>query len=251
MTSPPDKLFRDHLEQYHTPAPPAAWDKIEAGLGQRQTRRIWMKVAAGITILLAASVMLWPKPETLPDVAIPMMKEIIITPSKSYESNVSNAEEEVKSITKIVPDQKNKTFRTKTNHKKQEDTGRYEIAIQQTSNMVEELITQPVTVKGEVIIQHETSIEISPSEPAMIDVPATSSRPTLVYSAYDVQSRFLKKTITEKATPEGKSPSGLKKVMDIAASIKYDEGAYGNLRQKKNEILSLGFLDQKHEADKN
>ncbi len=55
MTSPPDKLFRQGLEDYQKPAPGSAWDRIESGLDRKRNRSPWMKIAAGLLIVIVTS----------------------------------------------------------------------------------------------------------------------------------------------------------------------------------------------------
>ena len=55
MTSPPDKLFRQGLEDYHKPAPGSAWERIESGLDRKRNRIPWLKIAAGLLILIAST----------------------------------------------------------------------------------------------------------------------------------------------------------------------------------------------------
>ena len=55
MTSPPDKLFRQGLEHYQKPAPGSAWERIESGLDRKRNRIPWLKIAAGLLILIAST----------------------------------------------------------------------------------------------------------------------------------------------------------------------------------------------------
>jgi len=55
MTSPPDKLFRQGLEDYQKPAPGSAWERIESGLDRKRNRIPWLKIAAGLLILIAST----------------------------------------------------------------------------------------------------------------------------------------------------------------------------------------------------
>src|SRR5690349_10855324 len=67
MTSQPDKLFRDKLENFQRPASVAAWEKIESDLNKNQSKGIWLKFAAGLTLFAVATYVLWPadQPENL------------------------------------------------------------------------------------------------------------------------------------------------------------------------------------------
>ena len=64
MTSQPDKLFREKLENFSTPVPAAAWGRIEAGLDQPGRSFWWVKIAASITLVGVAAFLLWPSATT-------------------------------------------------------------------------------------------------------------------------------------------------------------------------------------------
>jgi hypothetical protein len=74
------------------------------------------------------------------------------------------------------------------------------------------------------------------------DVASSSVRSNkIVYSSGEVNSRFLKKDTASGAIlpPPEKPQTGIQKIMEIAANLKYEENALGELREMKNEILSL------------
>jgi hypothetical protein len=51
----PDKLFKERLEQFESPAPISTWDRIESNLDRPNYKSLWLKVAAGIALLAIAS----------------------------------------------------------------------------------------------------------------------------------------------------------------------------------------------------
>lgn len=59
MTPYPDPLFREGLEHYRKPAPASAWERIESGLDKKKRKSPWLKIAAGLVLLMAASILLW------------------------------------------------------------------------------------------------------------------------------------------------------------------------------------------------
>jgi len=64
MTYIPDPLFRNGLEHYRKAAPASVWDRVEAGLDRKRRRSIWLKVAAGLALLMATSTVLWQYDQT-------------------------------------------------------------------------------------------------------------------------------------------------------------------------------------------
>ena len=64
MTSQPDKLFHDTLENFQRPAPQAAWERIENNLDKKRPANLWMKIAAGLLLLTVAAFLIWPNTTT-------------------------------------------------------------------------------------------------------------------------------------------------------------------------------------------
>ncbi len=59
MSYNPDPIFRDGLENYRKSAPASAWERVEAGLDRKRRKGVWLKVAAGLVLLISASTLLW------------------------------------------------------------------------------------------------------------------------------------------------------------------------------------------------
>ena len=88
----------------------------------------------------------------------------------------------------------------------------------------------------------------------MTEAPQVTTSNTIVYTAEEVNARFLRKNVDTQATPEDKKSSGIQKLMGIAHDLKNNENGFGDLRQKKDEILALNFLtktEDKTEKSKN
>lgn len=257
MTSPPDKRFRDHLESYQRSAPSSAWDRIEAAQQRRSARRLWLRMAAGFTLLLAVSLVLWTKDDdSWPgiDLATPAhpsdKKSDEVRPSPFITESRLDTETTIKSATgkiAVHPTSIN-TVRTPP---RQPASGAVTIQISDEKGMESEKEVVATLSPKEELQNIESAITVSkgigtePTEKQSYPV-----HTTLVYTSQDVHDRFLKKSDLAEATSAPKNTSGLKKVIDIVAGIKYDDGVYGDLRDKKNEFLSLSFLDSKHAADK-
>jgi hypothetical protein len=72
---------------------------------------------------------------------------------------------------------------------------------------------------------------------------------TLVYSAKEVDD-YLDKNALAQATSKDKKPSTLKKLLQKANDLKNNQDPFGELRQKKNEILALNFKNEKRGQNK-
>ncbi|HTF17848.1 MAG TPA: hypothetical protein VK658_07235 [Chryseolinea sp.] len=78
----------------------------------------------------------------------------------------------------------------------------------------------------------------------MTPVAAVSQSVTLTYTADDV-SAYLDKNVDGEATDDDKKQSTLKKLLQKANDLKTNQDPFGELRQRKNEILALNFKNDK------
>lgn len=229
MTSQPDKLFRDTLENFQRPAPAGAWDKIEKNIAKPNYKIVWLRVAAGIALLTAAAVMLWPSQTEeqritkAQDKADTKKNEVVqapiakATPEKKAEAEPSHNTYTAK--TKVMSNKKEVLKKEEESVQHEEDTPVVSEA-PQTNTLVAELITPEE--------KQETS-------------------KTLVYTSAEVNAKFLKKKLSPEATPESKEASGIQKLIGLAFAAKNSEAGLGDLRQKKDDLFALSFGKKKGE----
>lgn len=228
MTSQPDKLFRDTLENFQRPAPVGAWDKIEQKLAKPNPKIMWLRIAAGIVLLTAAAILVWPVENT--EHAITKNEdnnsvkkdEAISTPPLKKETEIKD---EAKQSTHTYT-AKTKTVRTEIDVEKKEQESIPPV------NDTPSLIDSPET--------NELVAELTPEEKEPV------SR-KLVYTADEVNSKFLKKKLPPEATPESKEASGIQKLIGLAYAAKNSEAGLGELRQKKDDLLAFSFGKKKGE----
>jgi hypothetical protein len=79
---------------------------------------------------------------------------------------------------------------------------------------------------------------------ATTGITAAASGVTLSYTTEDV-STYLNKNIDDEATDDDKKQSTLKKLLHKANDLKTNQDPFGDLRQRKNEILALNFKNDK------
>lgn len=233
MTSQPDKLFREKLAAYQKAAPAHAWDRIETSIDNSYNKVLWMKIAAGIVLLSIATVLLWPASE---NTGTQPISEVSPTKKSS----------EVKPVTETIPQEQTiaslageKQSTPKRNPKK--------------NSMQKEPVAVKIETGNELVADHSAEDKNSITE-LMIESThvATSAEPTtvtIVYTAEEVNARFLKKSISPEATSEENKTSTIQKLMDVAYTIKNSEGSIGDLRLKKDEILALNFRDNKQKQN--
>jgi hypothetical protein len=233
MTSQPDKLFRDALENFQRPAPTAAWEKIDAGLNKSSNKGLLLKIAAGLLLLCVAGFLLW----TIRDSEKTLVTAETNEPAQNLQKNNSN--------TAITPsaggDQKieSKNIPLKKKSSKKENSV---------------LLAESTESKNEIAHVAPPIVESSSSVQAVAVLNSTPEQPSkkIVYTAEEVNAKYLRKKTSPEATPETKKASGIQKLMGLAYELKNTNNGLGDLRQKKDEILALNFLnEEKTKKEKN
>jgi hypothetical protein len=246
MNQQPDKLFREKLASYQKTAPANAWNRIEAGLAPKKETGLWWKIAASLLLVAVATFILWPStdPGTKPiatevdkGVAKPENTSPIQKENVAEDLNVAKAEVH-KEVQETAPSSKKSTtlpVQTEVAENKNAST----------NNLPQE----PV----ELIQENHDSIYVAqeivdaPTQPVPQPENVTPSLPrstTLVFTREET-SEYLVKNSEDEATPEDKNASTLKKLLKKANDLKNNQDPFGELRQKKNEILALNFKSEK------
>lgn len=270
MSYNPDPIFRDGLNGYRKSAPPSAWERIEYGLDRRRRKSVWLKVAAGLCLLIAASTVLWQyeKTDTVEtELAVSSQQSAVGSGQFSVSSQqlaassqqlaVSSQQSTVGSeqspnSNSIVERSRNDNLKSSRqlavgSNQSSVSSKQSEGGNQKTFNPSDE--SQPIT-----IIEPEEII----TEPAPLNITEGSANDVIVeqksirfnYTSEEVNEKFLKKELIAEATPAKKNTSGLQKVIDKALDLTNEGTVYGELREKKNEWLSFNVLSNKTEANK-
>lgn len=245
MTHQPDNLFREKLENLRLNAPENAWSRIEAGLDKSSYKGLWMKIAAGLVLLAVAGVLIWKvtgkeetnllASQTTPEKTEVMKDEPAHANSPTLEPSVEQAiavqEENKKEFPKTVKEKKNGVTTVNENY----------IAVTTTSpENPEEMITSPETSIAEAT--NLETLEVSTK---------TQSGVYLVYTAEEVNQKYLRNLPEDDATQESKKSSRIQMLMGVAMNLKNGDSGLGDLRQMKDEIFALNFLDDKKQSKKN
>jgi len=245
MNQQPDKLFREKLEGYHRQAPELAWDKIDAGIQKKSNKGLYWKIAASLLVVAVASYTLWPSANTNNHVA---ESTEIITPSKTFstkkveeaipakQENVSPAPSPVAKVEiKSLPVTHKKVEPVKTEKHQHEEV------------VQEKIISEAIAPASEdntiAMAEVETLAEQS-ANASVVTTPASQQTVTLVVSAKEADEYLDKKGLAQ-ATSKEKKSSTLKKLLKKADDLANDQDPFGELRQKKNEILALNFKSEK------
>lgn len=229
MTSQPDKLFRDALENFQRPAPVDAWEKIDANLNKTKSKGLWLKIAAGLLLLCVTGFLLLTIEES-EKATIATVKEN--EPEKDVQKSNSN---ELEPTDKIFDRKKEiKSTPVKKNIPKRQDLTLVAGSIESSNKSI------VASVTTEMQSENVAELTSTTSEPSRI----------IVYTAEEVNAKYLKKKSSTEATPETKKTSGIQKLMGLAYTIKNPENGLGDLRQKKDEILALNFLSNEDKTNK-
>lgn len=228
MTSQPDKLFRDKLENFQQSAPVGAWDRIESNLVRPSHKLVWIRVAAGVALLATAAIVLWPSEKPKTEIAKTNTENHPTKKDSAQQSVEKKSEAKEEAVTQqtesvISPQDVNTVTFAKTEK---------QTPVQQTNTVHDSVLISPAPESNTLIA------EVQPEE-------LTSKK--IVYTADEVNRKFLKKKLPPEATPDNKDASGIQKLIGLAYAAKNSEATLGDLRQKKDDILALNFGKKKGE----
>ena len=243
MMPQPDKLFRDRLEHFKKSPPPQAWNRVNSGLYTRKSKSLWISIAAGIAILLGASFLFWKAHEPPKELASITIGKVV-QPAQENQPEISATS----LISEPAP-----TLITPTAKRNNTQTGNINIAQStiETAHLPEEH-TEEASIAG---MAEAIEISSSPaSEPmAVNDVQSSNSRSNkIIYSTNEVNSRFLKKDSAPMASSSPSAPSTekveaetpIQRILDIASGLKNEDASLSDLREIKNEYLSIPIKTQ-------
>jgi hypothetical protein len=267
MNQQPDKLFREKLEGFHKPAPAAAWNKIEAGLQKKNNTTIWVRVAAAVLLAAVATFLIWtnqrtPSGQIAADTNQNNKKESQAQDQKHDQTTVQ--EEQVSQPQQAQPSVATtageKTNRTKADLPPVKNIQTDEEPVVIEEPVIEELVsfapvndatdssmieTTNITEEPLVVVMNSAKEEEEEEEEEKQD----QSR-VLVLSVEEVNSKYLDKEALAKATSAQKKSSTFRKLLNKAYDLKNNQDPFGELRQKKNEILALNFKSEKRSQNK-
>lgn len=239
----PDNFFRQKLHNYQKPAPQGAWKKIESALEKKtQPKFVWWKVAAVFFLIAGAAYILWfnnsdtdqlplaraeEKPTQIPE------KSELTKPEKPVEDKMTGADEN-KEPEAIRPQQSEKRIPRPNNEKVKTP-----VAID----------SHPVLAKEDDIIPELPSNETVSHTVENLETQVNKSTITLTFSSEET-SQYLNKNSLAEATSNEKKPSSLKKFLKKANDLKSNQDPFGDLRERKNEILALNFKNDKRGQNK-
>ena len=250
MNQQPDKLFRDKLEGYHKSAPPTAWSRLERKLDKKKRKPLLFKLAAAVLLLLCSSVLWWlarntERHESIATSGIPAEHKEV-TPKTVVPDSVDSLTSEKAVSTKTPKSQQRKEANSSSRKK------RPSIQSLHTADKIKNGSEgKEISNDESGLIDPDKSFDITRAETVLGKENKERTGVTIIYTLDEVNEKYLNKKNLAQATPESKKPSTLKKLLDKAYDLKHNQDAFGELRQKKNEILALNFKNEKQQRTQN
>jgi hypothetical protein len=244
MNQQPDKIFREKLGHYHKTPPATAWERIEAGLEKKTVTKFeWRKVAASLLLLTAIGYAVWSFRSTV---------EVQPVAQKAIDAHPSKADD------RVAETNQSRTFKEETASAEEETSKAKSTPI--TVNKHVKRTPPTVTPSDAPNIQIDlvdiqeatstsTSAPISTVDPDAVPVKKVATSITMTISVEEA-NQYLDKNALAEATFEEKKTSTFKKLLKKASDLKSNQAPFGDLREKKNEILALNFRHEKRGQNK-
>ncbi|MBX2962314.1 MAG: hypothetical protein KF687_07365 [Cyclobacteriaceae bacterium] len=235
MTQQPDNLFRDKLEHFQLKPSAEAWNRIEVGLTKHPKRPLWLKVAASLVMLAVASVMLWYISSTQEHQSIITAQNENDTESIPVTDNIIDNTTATEGILAIEKEQAS-TPVIKGNPKKVIVSHNHQLAV------IETLTNESFEAESLSVETLLAQIDSTEAE--------SSTGVYIVLTADEVNQKYLRQEPEHEATYEEKKTSRIQMLMTVAHNLKDGEYALSDLRQMKDEIFALNFIDKKKQQPK-
>jgi hypothetical protein len=245
MNQQPDELFREKLAGYQKPAPASAWEKIAAAQSKKNDKWLWLKIAASIALVAVVGYFSWPESNTenLSDKSLKPVEDKTSQQAPVTDQKLADVKTEtsqgpsVKSEKQSTPLSKQKKTVKKISPSVDEAK-----KLNELESVEQEILPLPNEAHEEITLAE--TVTQPQTEGTTVVTEAEPHKMTLVYSAKDVEEYLDKKSLAE-ATSDSKKSSTLKKLLKKANDLTNNQDPFGELRQKKNEILALNFKNEK------
>lgn len=247
MNQQPDKFFRQKLNAYQQSAPQGAWSRVSQNL--RKNRRVlWTRIAAAIAFLVASAALLYPVVND--NIAEPLAEnktgDVERDPMITHPSARNEKDSAAHTITRKEPQapghEEPVKRKPRSGKNPQTPKNRTSLTAQEEKPADARIPTVRDIADG---TPEEKFIEDRPQ----VHSAQESKNVTIIFSAEEVNEKYLVKNDETEATPREKESSGLRKLLDKASDLTTNQDLIGDLRQKKNEILAMNFKSEKQKTE--
>ncbi|MBX2971432.1 MAG: hypothetical protein KF803_18845 [Cyclobacteriaceae bacterium] len=245
MKQQPDHLFHNKLENFQLKPSADAWNRIEAGLDKKSNKALWLKIAAGLLLLSIASVLIWKIQPAETDVLVNTKPQ----KTEPASEKLQPTQPEETAVAAVDPDKK--VDQEKTEKKNNQIVPAYKKQTASSDQQLAVVESTPEEISVDVV-QPETKTLIAEVETSTNQATETQNN-TGVYillTATEVNQKYLLPQPEDEATSEGKKSSRMQKLMGVAINLADGDGPLGDLRQKKDELFALNFLEDKKQTKK-
>lgn len=240
MSQQPDKLFREKLQGYERPVSGNAWERVSEHLYKKNSRNLWLKIAAAVLLLVVAGGLLFLSVNKDPARSL----AVKIQPADDTESPSSPALHAPRKA--VTPERKQAPAR-KNEMKIKSQPG----PARDRKRKADLPASEPSSLTSATVAEVNPSANPEKKNPTVHDTPspattATEDRMTIVFSAQEVNDKYLEANEQDKkeladATSIEKKTSSFQSLLKKARDLKHNQDPIGDLRQKKNEILAFNF----------
>lgn len=260
MSQQPDKLFSEKLRDFQKPAPAGAWDRIEANLEKKNKPGLaWWHIAASIAFFAAIGYIAFVHSTESPNQ--PIAEAEIKSPDSNDSAPDTPADIPTPQTAEGVDVPELASARTpkpinntppKKRDEKQKQESQTEQVTQSSPTQEQESVVklEPAhsnPVASAEIIHSETG-QVTTAQQNILQNERTASLKFTVTA--NETEKYLNKTALAQATTEDQKPSTFKKLLQKANDLKSNQDPFGDLRDKKNEILALNFKNDKRGQNK-
>lgn len=251
MNLQPDQFFREKLQSFHLPPTPGAWDRISDRLNHKRNRTVWLRAAAAVLLLMVSAIVLlrtYTRPET-PQTIAQQTGEKPIVPDNVNKTPETNAATTLPPQAPVEAKGEQPVTIEKKSVKVKKEAETQPASPLKVDTEKPSSVPQPAISEQAVAVQ---AIDLLPETTEFTSVvkPEEERSVILVYSAAEVNEKYLDKKALAEATPEKKKASTLRKLLNKAYHLKNNQDPLGGLRQKKDEILALGFINDRQRNQK-
>jgi hypothetical protein len=250
MNRQPDKIFREKLHGYQKPAPADAWARVSENL-QRKSTFPWLRIAAAVALLAVATFFLFPFKSQV------QQTQVAEHAGQATQGKHEGAEPDTKKESPSAENTYKRNDVTTTQPGRKSPRKNLPPIVHSAEQPPAIIDTAPETI-ADVAVSSEpmiTDAHSTPEEHQVNDGETLSReekpahRVTIVFSANEVNEKYLEKKEIAEATPNDQESSPLRKLLDKAYDLKHNQDPLGELRQKKNEILAFNFKTDKQQHD--
>lgn len=234
MDKHPDKYFSSKLSSYRKDPPSGAWDRLNDNLGHVKPKFLWMKLAAGVLLLIVAGFVFFTIGEKPVDVTL-RQPGLNISNKSTVDSIIQKPE--IKEQPEAV---ELKSQEVAHNTKNIVVTPHYQKPLPVSG---EKPIQQELLQHDDVVEARQTNEEINLNEFSKNDDEQNIPSRVITYTAQEVNKKYLR--IKKKEAIVYTEPAKEKHTIgEIASVIKHNSVGIGDLRQMKDDLLSFELFAQ-------